>query len=89
MKNIYKHIIAAVLASSFALVFYMNTFKLKQSAAKLPRILIILIVILSIGMVAEVYWKSTKNFKAKRRIDEKSEEDEDKVKRLLAEYYSP
>lgn len=74
MVKIYKHLIAGFLALSFTLLFYINSFKLKESAAKLPRILMALIVILSIGMIIEAYWKSKNPHKTKKRIDEKQED---------------
>lgn len=76
IKSIYKYLLAAAGSLSFALIFYMNSFRLRESAAKLPRILMLLILLLTLGMIAEAYWKATHASRKKRRIDERSEEDE-------------
>lgn len=76
MKNYIKLSIAAGLAIILALVFYFKTLKLPDTAAFLPRILIVLIILLSVGMVIESYYKDKKNVQNKRRIDERAEEDE-------------
>lgn len=60
MKNFYKYITAAVLAILFAFIFFMNSFKLPPEAAKLPRILMAVIVLLSLGVIWEAYRKSEK-----------------------------
>lgn len=78
MKNYIKLFIAGGISIVFALTFYYKTINMSESAAFLPRILIGLIILLSLGMMYEGYYKEKKNMKAKRRIDERSEEDEDK-----------
>lgn len=78
MKNYIKLSIAAGLAIILALVFYFKTLKLPDTAAFLPRILIALIILLSIGMVLESYYKDKKKVQNKRRMDERAEEDEEK-----------
>lgn len=87
IKSIYKYIIAAIGTLSFALLFYTNSFKLKESSAKLPRILMLLILLLTLGMLAEAYWKATHVSKKKKRIDEKMEEDEDPEESLAVINY--
>lgn len=75
MTKIYKHLIAGIAAISFSLLFYINSFDMRESAVRLPRILMALIVMLSIGMIVEAYWKAKHPYKKRKRIDEKQEED--------------
>ena len=77
MKNTKKVAIAAVLAIAFALTFLSKAVSLPKSAGYTPKILIAIVILLSIIMVVESYYKEKNNIQAKRRIDERSEEDED------------
>lgn len=86
MKNYIKLSIAAGLAIILALVFYFKTLKLPDTAAFLPRILIALIILLSIGMVLESYYKDKKKVQNKRRMDERAEEDEEETEEGTINY---
>jgi putative tricarboxylic transport membrane protein len=80
LKNINKYIIAAGLSILFAFVLFMNTFKLPEDAAKLPKILMGLIVLLSIGTVLEAYKKDKK---AKESGDKEEPEKINHVRALI------
>lgn len=77
MKEVKKVAIAAGLAILLSLIFLSKAVSLPQTAGFLPKILIGIVILLSIGMVFESYYKEKTNFKAKRRVDERSEEDDD------------
>ncbi len=76
MKEVKKIAIAAGLAIILSLVFLSKATKLPKTAAFLPKILIAIVILLSLGMVYETYYKEKTNYKAKRRVDERSEEDD-------------
>ncbi|AET68544.1 hypothetical protein Desor_3022 [Desulfosporosinus orientis DSM 765] len=60
MRNLAKHGIASAVALIFAIVFYVNSYKLPQDAASLPRILAWLIILLALAMFAEAVYKERK-----------------------------
>lgn len=73
MSNLAKHIIAAVITLVFAIVFYINSLKLPREAASLPRILIGIIVLLTLGMLLEAVLKERKAKKASQEQPEEKE----------------
>lgn len=77
MKGLTKFIIAAVVAIVFSIVFYLNTFKLTRAGYLMPRILIVIIILLSVAMVVEAYFKEKRELKVSA---ESSEENEDTAK---------
>ena len=76
MKNQIRLYIAGGLAIMFALLFYIKAIDMSESAAFLPKILIGLIIFLSIGTMIEGYHREKKHIVLKKRIDERSDEDE-------------
>jgi hypothetical protein len=77
MKKHIKLIMAGILAIGFSLIFYFNSFELPKEAIKLPRILIGLIILLSLGIMIEGYAKERKNTENRNL-----EKDEDKDGKL-------
>lgn len=77
MKNHIKLLIAAILSISFSALFFFNSFKIPKVAVKLPRILMSLIVVLSIGIVLEGYIKKNNKLKSKNPKKQKNEKDEE------------
>lgn len=63
MSNLAKHGIASAVALIFAIVFYVDSFNLPKDAASLPRILTWIIIILSLAMFAEAFYKERKKAK--------------------------
>lgn len=63
MKGFIKYLIAAVSVIVLSVVFYINTFKLKPAGYLLPRILIVIIILLSIAMLIEAYRAEKKKVK--------------------------
>lgn len=53
MKRLMLRIIFAILAIAMAIVFYVHTLHLPKAAYQLPRILIVIVILLSIAMVIE------------------------------------
>ena len=86
MKEVKKILIAAGLAIILSLVFLSKTAKLPETAAFLPKILIGIVILLSLGMVYETYYKAKNKVKAKRRVDERSEEDDPDEDNTLIDY---
>lgn len=77
MSEVKKISIAAVLSILLSMFFLSQSVSLPESARFLPRIFVTVVTVLSIAMVFETYYKVKKNVKVKRRIDERSEEDDD------------
>lgn len=76
MKNYIRLYIAGSLSIIFALLFYSKAIDMVESAAFLPKILVGLIILLSIGMMIEGYYREKTHIKRKKRIDERPKEDE-------------
>ena len=66
-----------------SLIFLSIAIDLPRTAGFLPKILGVLVILLSILMVIEEYYKEKNAIKAKRRIDERSEEDDDPEENLV------
>jgi len=77
MKKSIRLMIASILAIIFSLIFYFNTFKLPAVAAKLPRILIGLIILLALGIMIQAYVSETKIAKANRIQNKEPGEEKD------------
>ncbi|WP_025640395.1 tripartite tricarboxylate transporter TctB family protein [Schnuerera ultunensis] len=77
MRNHIKLFIAGILAIAFSLVFFFNSFQLPKEAVKLPRILVGLIILLSIGIMIEGYLRERRDTKTTKAADENNEEDEE------------
>lgn len=60
MKKTTKIAIASIITIVFAIVFYIQTFKMSKTSYQLPRILIGIIVLLAITMYVEAYLKAKK-----------------------------
>lgn len=60
MKRTTKIAIASTCTIIFAIVFYIQTFKMSKTSYQLPRILIGIIILLSIVMYLEAYFKAKK-----------------------------
>lgn len=77
MKNYIRLYIAGAVAIGFVLLFFFRSITMSPTAAFLPRILMVLIILLSIGMMYEGYYREKKHIKLKKRIDERLDEDEE------------
>jgi len=70
MNNLAKHGLASALTLTLAIVFYVNSLKLPSAAASLPRILTVIIVLLSFAMFGESWYNERK----KRSVRQESNE---------------
>lgn len=60
MNNLAKHGLASALTLILAIVLYVDSFKLPDAAASLPRLLAWIIIVLSLAMFAEAWYKERK-----------------------------
>lgn len=79
MNHWKKVAIAAFLAILFALFFFLNSFNLTFDSALLPRILMGLIVLLSLGALFEAWYKEKHHVHQAHRIDEPDDEELDEI----------
>lgn len=63
MSDFLKYIAAALLAILLSIIFYIKTFSLPPEGYQFPRLLIAVVILLSIAMVVEAYFKFMKNTK--------------------------
>jgi membrane-bound metal-dependent hydrolase YbcI (DUF457 family) len=61
MSNLSKHLLAAVIAIAFAVMLYLDSYKLNFAGYLLPRILSATIILLSLAMIAEAWWCQKKS----------------------------
>ncbi len=80
MKGVIKYFIAALVAIALAVVFYFNTLKLQPAGYMLPRILIVVIILLSVAMMIEAYRADKK--KSQVDVDKSNEASEIDYKRV-------
>lgn len=74
MSTLVQHIIGAVLAIIFAVVFYLNTLAMTFAGYLLPRILSGVIILLSVAMIIEAYicrQKHSKPADGKKKLDKR------------------
>lgn len=70
MNNLAKHGLASALTLTLAIVFYVNSLKLPDAAASLPRILAVIIILLSFAMFGEAWYNERKNRKVQQESNE-------------------
>lgn len=70
MNNLAKHGLASALTLTLAIVFYVNSLKLPDAAASLPRILAVIIILLSFAMFGEAWYNERKNRKVQQEYSE-------------------
>ncbi len=73
MKGFIKYLIAAIGVIALSVLFYFNTLKLKPAGYLLPRILIVIIILLSIAMLIEAYRTEKKKARDEGKSNEVSE----------------
>lgn len=74
MKRTTKIAIASTVTIVFAIVFYIQTFKMSKTSYQLPRILIGIIILLSVAMYLEAYFKAKRE--AAKGVIHKNENNE-------------
>ena len=70
MNNLAKHGLASALTLILAIVLYVDSFKLPDAAASLPRLLAWIIIVLSLAMFAEAWYKERKIANVKQEVHE-------------------
>ncbi|WP_181346927.1 tripartite tricarboxylate transporter TctB family protein [Thalassobacillus sp. CUG 92003] len=60
MSTLIKHSVASILVLVFAIVFYIESLKLPETAARLPQVIIIVIAFLAVAMFVEAFIKRNK-----------------------------
>ena len=70
MNNLAKHGLASALTLTLAIVFYVDSLKLPDAAASLPRILAGIIILLSFAMFIEAWYNERKNRKVQQGSNE-------------------
>ncbi|MDI3533640.1 MAG: putative tricarboxylic transport rane protein [Thermosediminibacterales bacterium] len=80
MSDFLKYIAAALLAILLSIIFYIKTFSLPPEGYQFPRLLIAVVILLSIAMVIEAYFKLIKN--AKKNVKTEKNKTEKNVNSL-------
>lgn len=70
MKNFTKYLIGAILAIVLAIVFYIEALELSNTAARLPKLLIGVIIVLAVCMIIEGRIKDKKTIEYKKVKEE-------------------